>query len=411
MRIVAVTIAALLITVQCLSAGDSREQFEDLVAVARAQAGVGILFSAARTYEEALSLSVKKEEKIDVYYELAALYSDDLADTSESIATYLRITQVFQNDDRVDMALYRVGLLLEETERCYKAVDYYEKVIVGFPESKYAAYALEGSDRCFQKNFDGAAAVVDDQPITVVELEEAINDLPAVYKTRYSTPEGKIEYLEKMIKDRMVELYSREKGLLDDPVVLSKMKDAMMRILNEQFLLSEVRKKVTVSEEEIQQYYEEHREEYIKPEEVRVRHILTETEAEAREVLQELEAGKDFGELAGEFSIDLRSKDRGGDLGFVTPGRTVKVVEEAAFSLEPGEVAGPLKSRFGYHIVKVDEKRPRAYRPLEEIRDLMASEVRRIKEEKRSKELTQELKHKYNVKVLTGQPDVDTEQE
>jgi len=222
MRILAVTFSIVLIAAQCLSAGGDRELFGDLLEVARAQAGLGIFFSAVQTYEEALSLSVKKEDKIDVYYELAVLHSDDLADTSESIATYLRITQTFKGSERVVVALYRIGLLLEETGKCYNAVDYYEKVIVGFPESGYVDYALEGSERCFQQNFAGAAAVVQGQPITVVELEESINSLPAVYRTRYSTPEGKEEYLEKMIKERMVELYSRENGIFDDPVVLSK---------------------------------------------------------------------------------------------------------------------------------------------------------------------------------------------
>jgi len=160
-----------------------------------------------------------------------------------------------------------------------------------------------------------------------------------------------------------------------------------------------------LSEEEIEQYYEEHKEEYLKPEEVKVRHILLETEEEAQSVLQELEAGKDFGELAGEYSIDLRSKKKGGDLGFVTPGRTVKAVEETAFSLEPGEVSGMVKSRFGYHIVTIDEKRAAAYRPLSEVVQLVKGEVRRINEEKRSKELMSELKQKYSVKVLTGKAD------
>ena len=410
MRIFAVTLACVFLATQCLWAGGHRDQFEDLVEIARAQAGLRILFSAARTYEEALSLSVDKEDKVDTYYELAALYSDDLADTSESISTYLRIIEMYDGSDRTDLALYRVGLLLEEMGKCYSAVDYYEKIIVGHPDSKYVNYALEGSERCFQSNFKGEAAVVNGEAITVVELEGEINRLPMVYRTRYSTPEGKKEYLEKMIKDSMVKLYCREIGVFDDPLVLGKIDDAIMRILSEQFLLREVRGKVAVSDEEIEQYYEEHKEDFIKPEEVRVRHILLETEEEALSVRRELETGKDFTELAGKFSIDLRSNERGGDLGYITPGRTVKVVEEAAFSLEPGEMSEVLKSRFGYHIVKVEDKKPEAYRSLSEVKALMVSEVRRIKEEKRSKELMAELKQKYNVKVVTDQTVEDTEQ-
>ncbi len=391
---------------RCLIAGGEKDLFRDLVEVAREEALLGQFTTAARNYEEAISQPVKPDEKLDVYYELATLYSDDLADTARALDTYLMIARMYDGSDRVDVALYRIGNILEELGECHNAVGYYEKLIVGYPSSGYVEYALEGSERCFHKNFKEAAAVVHGEPITVMELEAAIEALPLVYKGRYSTPQGKKEYLEKMIRDRIVEQTARDLGFLDDPEIVAKVNDAKMRILNEHFFLTQVREKVQVNDEEIEEYYQAHRQDYIKPEEIRVRHILTETEEEAESILQDLKAGRNFEDMAADFSIDMRTNEKGGDLGYITRGRTVKEVEEVAFSLEPGEVSDVVKSRFGYHIVKVEDRRPETYRSIDEMRELVVSEVRRIKEEQKSKDLMTELKNRYGVKVFDEKDEI-----
>ncbi|MFQ6103994.1 MAG: peptidyl-prolyl cis-trans isomerase [Candidatus Glassbacteria bacterium] len=400
MRTIFISCAAILVLMQSLIAGGNRDRFDELIAIARAEASLGLFSCAASHYEEAMLVPVKKENKIGAAYELASCYSDDLADTVMAIDTYLRIAEVFRGLDGVDVALYRIGRLLEETGQCHNAVSFYEKLIVDYPESGYLDYALEGSERCFHKNFPENVAVVHGQPVTVMELEDAIERLPAVYRARYSSQEGKREFLDKMIKDRIVEIYAREAGFTDDPMYLNRMHDAKMKILNEKFFLTEVREKVDVSEEEIIEYYESHKEEYVKPEEVKVRHILVETEKEAQEILKELGEGKSFEDLAQDFSIDMRTNDKGGDLGFISRGRTVKEIEEVAFSLGPGEISDVVKSRFGYHIVKVEARRPESIRSLDEMRELVISEVRRIKEEERSREVMSELKKKYNVRIF-----------
>jgi peptidyl-prolyl cis-trans isomerase C len=401
MRIVCLSLICLLALPWSLPAAGDTERFEQLVEVARAEVRLGEAAQAAARLEEALSIpSVKDEKRLDIFYDLASMYSDDLGDTAMAIDTYLRIIEGFEKSGKTDAALYRTGMLLEETGQPHNAAGFYERIIVEYPESEYAGYALEGSERCFQRNFDEVAATVRGRPITVLELEAAIEELPPVYKSRYSTPEGRKEFLDKMVRDRIVELHAREAGFIDDPRVVASLREARMRILNEEFFAREVRDSVQVSEKEVQEYYEAHKQEYKKPEEVKVRHILTETEEEARRILGELEAGKSFEDLAADFSIDIRTNERGGDLGFITRGRTVKEVEEVAFALETGQVSDVVKSRFGYHIVKVEEKRPESTRSLEDMRQLVVGEVRRLKEEERSRRLMAELAEKYEVRIF-----------
>ena len=88
--------------------------------------------------------------------------------------------------------------------------------------------------------------------------------------------------------------------------------------------------------------------------EVRASHILVKTENEASDLWSQIKAGKDFAKLAKAHS-DCPSGQQGGDLGFFTRGRMVKEFEEAAFSMKTGQVSGPVRTKFGYHLIKVTD--------------------------------------------------------
>jgi peptidyl-prolyl cis-trans isomerase C len=105
-----------------------------------------------------------------------------------------------------------------------------------------------------------------------------------------------------------------------------------------------------------------------KPEtEIHALHILVPTEDEAKAVEKRLKAGEDFGKLADELSKDPGSK--GGDLGWFTKDRMVPEFADAAFKLEPGQVSEPVKTQFGWHVIKVVEKRNRAFPPMDQVRE------------------------------------------
>jgi peptidyl-prolyl cis-trans isomerase D len=133
--------------------------------------------------------------------------------------------------------------------------------------------------------------------------------------------------------------------------------------------------------------YEERLETYDVPEQVRARHILLRVEPgasaeasearrkEAEAIQARLVAGEDFAKLAGELSEDPGSKESGGDLGFFKRGQMVKPFEDAAFALQPGELAPVLKTDFGYHLVRVEERKAAQLRTFDEVKTELAREI------------------------------------
>jgi peptidyl-prolyl cis-trans isomerase C len=116
-----------------------------------------------------------------------------------------------------------------------------------------------------------------------------------------------------------------------------------------------------------------------KQEEIHARHILVKTEDEAKEVIKELDAGKDFAELAKEKSTDPNKSD-GGDLGYFARGRMVKEFEEAAFTMPVGTYSKtPVKTDFGYHVIKIEDKRDAPPPPLDQVQDQVKQLVMRDK--------------------------------
>lgn len=115
---------------------------------------------------------------------------------------------------------------------------------------------------------------------------------------------------------------------------------------------------------------------------VHVRHILIagaepESQAKAEELLAQLKKGADFAELAKENSADKGSGAKGGDLGFFEPGRMVPEFDKVAFALKtPGELSEPVKTQFGYHILRLEERRPAGVKPYSEVREQLLTEVR-----------------------------------
>src|SRR5436190_3827542 len=134
--------------------------------------------------------------------------------------------------------------------------------------------------------------------------------------------------------------------------------------------------KAATTEEAMKKVYEDASKQITSEVEVRARHILVETEDEAKAVVEELKKGADFAELAKKKSKDPGASD-GGDLGFFTKEQMVPEFSAVAFVLEPGKISDPVKSQFGWHVIKVEEKRNRQAPPFEQVKGQIETYVTR----------------------------------
>ncbi|MDD7362791.1 MAG: peptidylprolyl isomerase [Peptoniphilus sp.] len=156
--------------------------------------------------------------------------------------------------------------------------------------------------------------------------------------------------------DKMKQMYGGEEQfneiLKSNNMDLNELKDYTKTNLLMQKYQKKMLKDLEPKEEEIKEYYEKNKDRYKTAE---ASHILVKTKEEAEAVKKELDGGADFAKLAKEKSIDKQSAENGGSLGEFTPGQMVKEFDDKVFSMKPGEISDPVKTQFGYHIIKLEK--------------------------------------------------------
>ena len=159
-----------------------------------------------------------------------------------------------------------------------------------------------------------------------------------------------------LIDMKIVSQAAEEKKIADQADFKQKLDFARNRLLMDNLLAAEG--KAAVTDEAMKKVYDDAAKQITGEQEVHARHILVPTEEEAKAIKAELDKGADFAKLAKEKSKDPGASD-GGDLGFFTKEQMVPEFSKVAFSLEPGKISDPVKTQFGWHIIKVEEKRNR----------------------------------------------------
>ena len=211
---------------------------------------------------------------------------------------------------------------------------------------------------------DAVVAKVGKLEITQSDLDLAIANLDPQL-AQLPDEQKKVAALSGAIDVKLLAGNADGEGLKDDAEFKKRMAFIADRELHNIYFKKHVVDAVT--EDDVKARYEKEIAALPKQEEVRARHILVKTEEEAKDIIKQLDAGKDFVELAKEKSTDP-NKSEGGDLGYFTKGRMVPEFEEAAFAMEKGTYSKtPIKTQFGFHVIKVEDKRDAAPPSLEEV--------------------------------------------
>jgi peptidyl-prolyl cis-trans isomerase C len=202
---------------------------------------------------------------------------------------------------------------------------------------------------------DPVVARVDDREITRSDVQREVSSLPQQYQQMpFEAVFGALR--DRAINTALLSNAAEARDLADDPAVQEAIRDAERLILRNRLIERTVAEATT--DEALRAAYETRKEdEGFAREEVKARHILVEDEATAAELIAELDGGADFAALAAEHSTGP-SGEQGGDLGWFTKDQMVGPFADAAFAMAPGDVSGePVESRFGWHVIQVEDRR------------------------------------------------------
>lgn len=242
-------------------------------------------------------------------------------------------------------------------------------------------------------------AKVNGKEITQADLDEKLSKLPPQYQEFYKTEDGKKRFLSQYLDQLALVAEAKKKKFNKNKEFIKELKEVEENMLVAYLVKKEIEEKVKVSKRDIKKYYKDHKKEYVASEQVLARHILVKTKADADQVKKELDGGADFVALAKQKSIGP-SGPRGGYLGWFGKGAMVPEFEKAAFSLLKGAVSKPVKTQFGYHIIKVEDRKKAKQKSLEDA----SADIERILLESKKKEMIdsylESIRKKYKVEKL-----------
>lgn len=197
----------------------------------------------------------------------------------------------------------------------------------------------------------------------------------------YNSPEGRRALLDQLINKQLLVAEAKRNFYEADPAFqaqMAKIKDELLA----NFALEKALAGVKVDETEVKQYYDEHKDEMMADATVEASHILVDTEEKANEIAADIAAGKiTFEDAARQFS-SCPSSAEGGALGAFGRGQMVPEFDSAVFAMEVGEISGPVKTQFGYHLIKLTAKNEAAAIPYEQIKPQLTQQVMAEKQQK-----------------------------
>lgn len=237
-------------------------------------------------------------------------------------------------------------------------------------------------------------ATVAGREITQEEFDAFLASVPKEQQAYINNPKFREHCLDQLTSLHMFAQMGEDLKL-DETEDFKKAYENAKRDILAQMAMRETLKDVKVTEEELKMFYEQNKGQFMRGETVQAKHILTDSEETCNNILESIVNGeKTFEDAAKEFST-CPSKERGGDLGEFGKGQMVKEFEDAAFAAEIGHVVGPVKTQFGYHLIKVEKKNDASVVEFEQIKENLRMNLLQQKQSVAYNQKVEEMKKKY----------------
>lgn len=240
-------------------------------------------------------------------------------------------------------------------------------------------------------------AEVNGEPIYLEDVQEIWDTLPEVYRIQF--PGGIQDILEQLIRETLLVQQAQKLGLENDPVILEQLEQIKRQLLVTELIKREIVDKVQVSDEEIEKEYTSNPSLYTDPEQVKAKHIMTSTKEKADEVLQELQSGRPFEEVAKEKS-ESPDAQQGGEMGYLKKGDLDPNLEKVLFDLAPGKFSDVVETSYGFHIFLVEEHLKPRLKEVEEVKDEISNRLLPQKQQEAFEKLIEELKSQAEIAII-----------
>ncbi|QSX06067.1 peptidylprolyl isomerase [Sedimentibacter sp. zth1] len=212
---------------------------------------------------------------------------------------------------------------------------------------------------------------------------------------QYQGEKGYKQLVDQLVLEEMLYSDAKESNLDQEEgyqVALEQLKKSLLA----QYLVGKIMSDIKITEDEAKEYYEKNKSTFVNGEMVKASHILVKTVEEANDILKEINEGLTFADAAKKYS-SCPSKEAGGSLGQFGKGQMVPEFESAVFAMKVGEVSEPVKTQFGFHIIKLDEKEEQKELSFDEAKTEIENKLKYEKQNKVYTEKQNALKEKYTV--------------
>ena len=240
-------------------------------------------------------------------------------------------------------------------------------------------------------------ALVDGREIKESDLNVLMNNLGqnAAY---FKGPDGRKKLIDELVMHELMYSDALEKHLEKEDEFIDVM-NTMKKSMLQQYNLRKMFNEIVVSDEELKDFYEKNKTVYKTEEMVKASHILVDSLEKANEILEDITDGLSFEEAAEKYS-SCPSKQNGGDLGQFGKGQMVKEFQDVVFSMQLGEISEPVKTQFGYHLIKLTEHIPASNSEFEEVYQEVKDSCFAEKQEKFYLNRKNELSKKYKIEIV-----------
>lgn len=237
-------------------------------------------------------------------------------------------------------------------------------------------------------------ATVAGKNVTETDVDAFIMNLPREQQVYASNPQFRAQVLDQLVALQLLAQEGEDTKLDETPEFLNALAAAKRDILA-QMQIMRLMNSVQVTEDEAREFFEANKAQFMKGDQVGAKHILVDCEEQCGNILADIKSGAVTFEDAAMANSSCPSKERGGDLGTFGKGQMVKEFEEAAFAAEVDDVVGPVKTQFGYHLIKVYSKIKGDEIQFEEVKNQAVGQLLQQKKEEAYNNKVAELKAKY----------------